>query len=83
MSLYEKQEGKCALSGRTMTYQTGEGRVPTNISIDRIDPKIGYELGNIQLVCIQANKMKAELSGNELRDWCLDIVNTNDKRKKK
>lgn len=74
MDLYEKQGGKCAISGRGMTYQTGAGRIPTNMSIDRIDSKIGYELDNIQLVCIQANKMKAELSGDELREWCGDIL---------
>lgn len=83
MELYEKQSGRCALSGRIMTYQTGAGRIPTNISIDRIDSRVGYEPCNIQLVCIQANKMKAELSSEDLTGWCEDIVNTYDKRKKK
>lgn len=83
MELYAKQEGRCALSGRIMTYQTGLGRIPTNLSIDRIDSQIGYELSNIQLVCIQANKMKAELSSEDLTSWCEDIVDTYDKRKKK
>lgn len=74
MELYEKQEGKCALSGREMTYITGNGRVPTNISIDRIDSSVGYEEGNVQLVCIQANKMKAELRTDDLLSWCKDIL---------
>lgn len=82
MDVYEQQSGKCALSGRTMTYQSGSGRIPTNISIDRIDSSMGYEPSNIQLVCIQANKMKAELNQQELAGWCGDIAKTYDKRKK-
>lgn len=75
MQLYEKQEGKCAISGRTMTFITGQGRVPTNISIDQINPAGGYLEGNIQLVCRQANVMKFELSADELTSWCEDICN--------
>lgn len=82
VQLYEDQQGKCAISGRDMTYIAGEGRVPTNISIDRIDSSLGYEAGNIQLVCIQANKMKAELSMFDLQTWCSDILEY-DKRKRK
>ena len=74
-ALYLKQDGKCAISGREMTYASGEGRVPTNISIDRIDSNIGYEESNIQLVCIQVNKMKAELNLMDLHEWCEDIIN--------
>lgn len=80
--MYNSQKGLCALSGKEMTYFSGIGRVPTNISIDRIDSSIGYEELNIQLVCIQANKMKAELLQNDLLDWCSNIINY-DKRKKK
>ncbi len=38
---YHKQEGKCALSGQRMTWLTGQGKVDTNISLDRIDPEKG------------------------------------------
>jgi hypothetical protein len=75
VELYEKQNGKCALSGKVMTYVVGEGRVPTNISLDRIDSSLGYEEANIQLACVQANKMKAELSEEDLAEWCESILN--------
>jgi hypothetical protein len=75
MFLYDSQQGKCALSGREMTYITGQGRVPTNISIDKIDPSRGYVEGNVQLTCRQANIMKMELNANELTSWCEDISN--------
>lgn len=74
--LYNKQNGKCAISGFDMTYITGSGRVPTNISIDRIDSNIGYVRDNVQLVCIQANKMKAELTMKELKTW-VEAIYTN------
>lgn len=81
--LYEDQEGRCAISGKIMTFVTGMGMVPTNISIDRIDPLKGYEEDNVRLVCRQANTMKMLLSDNELIEWCKSIIETNDKRKKK
>lgn len=81
VAIYEKQKGLCALSGREMTYITGQGRVPTNISIDRINPDLGYIPGNIQLTCVQANKMKMELSQEDLLSWCQDILETTTKRK--
>lgn len=81
--LYEEQEGKCALSGKTLTFITGEGVVPTNISIDRINPNRGYEGSNIRLVCRHANTMKMLLSDTELLDWCKSITETHDKRKRK
>lgn len=58
MKLYEDQEGKCAISGKDMTYQSGKGRIPTNISIDRIDSNIGYEPSNIQTLCANCHRYK-------------------------
>lgn len=73
--LYNKQNGKCAISGEILTFTQGTGRCPTNISIDRIDSKIGYDPYNIQLVCHKVNIMKAELSTENLKDWCRKILN--------
>lgn len=88
--LFEEQKGKCALSGKEMTYLTGEGYVPTNISIDKIDPENGYVEGNVQLVCRKANEIKRSSSDEELIEWCEAILshkknkngNARDNRKK-
>lgn len=74
MEIYEKQEGKCALTGIEMTYITGEGRIPTNISIDQVVPSAGYTPDNIRLVCTQANKMKMELTDADLLTWAKALV---------
>jgi hypothetical protein len=78
-ALWDLQNGVCALSGVPMTYTKGSGRVPTNLSMDRIDSTLPYTAGNVQLVCYQANLMKSELSIEELRFWCERILNGNEK----
>jgi DNA-directed RNA polymerase subunit M/transcription elongation factor TFIIS len=75
-NLYHKQDGKCALSGLQMTWLTGQGKVDTNISIDRIDPKVGYEPKNIQLVCYRCNIMKHDSSQEYFEKLAEMIVTT-------
>jgi len=59
--IWEKQLGKCALTGWVMTMKLGEGVVPTNASIDRINSSLGYSKENVQLVCRAANVAKSNL----------------------
>ena len=72
--LYESQNGLCAITSREMTYTQGQGKLHTNISIDRIDNDKGYEEGNIQLVCYIVNIMKSSQTEDELHDWCRAIL---------
>jgi len=75
LELWEKQKGRCALSGLIMTYhKDGSGRRDLNASIDRIDPDIDYLVTNIQLVCSRANIMKHVLKEDELYWWAKNIV---------
>lgn len=52
-------------------------RVPTNISVDRIDPKQGYIKGNLQLVCMAVNQMKSDLTIEQLKYFCRSILQNN------
>lgn len=72
--LWNKQEGKCALSEIPMTYSLREGRTPTNISIDKIDRSKGYTIGNVQLVCMACNQIKSDLTEEEMYNFCKNIV---------
>lgn len=74
--LWTAQNGKCALTGMQMTYKFYEGRVDSNLSIDRIDSTKGYSKDNVQLVCMAANQMKNDLSMEELTSLCSMILNT-------
>lgn len=73
LDIYNKQEGKCNLTGEILTFD--KNNQLTNISIDRIDSNIGYEKGNVQLVCHYVNIMKWNKSVDELKIWCEKILN--------
>lgn len=72
--LWKYQNGLCALSGIPMTYSLKEGRVPTNVSIDKIDRTRGYTKDNIQLVCMACNQIKSDLTEEEMYNFCKKIV---------
>lgn len=76
VALWNKQNGKCALSGIEMTYELQKGRTPTNVSIDKIDRTKGYIPENIQLVCMACNQMKSDMSEEELYSFCKNIIKT-------
>jgi hypothetical protein len=57
-----------------MTYYFDSGRVPTNLSVDRIDSSLGYIKGNIQLVCMAVNQMKNDLTVEQLKYFCKSIL---------
>ena len=78
---YHKQEGKCNLSGQKMTWLTGQGRVDTNISIDRINPSRGYEPNNIQLITYRCNIMKHDMKEDELINLAQMIANLRQHKK--
>jgi len=61
MDLYNKQEGKCEVTGIEMTHVRGKGMVYSNLSIDRIDSSKGYLKNNVQLICFWANWSKSSL----------------------
>lgn len=61
--LYEKQNGKCAISGMPLELQIGTGKPnPNKCSVDRIDSNRGYNHRNVWLVCWWVNQMKMDMS---------------------
>lgn len=59
---YEKQNGKCALTGLDLKFRTKSKSSDGTASLDRIDSKIGYEVDNIQWVHKDVNFMKMKYS---------------------
>ena len=74
IEIFERQQGRCAISGIEMTKVVGQGHVLTNVSIDRIDSAKEYLPGNVQLVCHIVNLMKHNMATAELVAWCNNIV---------
>jgi hypothetical protein len=72
MEMYDRQGGKCAVTGIEMTHSIGG--FMTNASIDRLDPDGHYELGNIRLVCTGVNIMRMRLTDEDLGHWCEAIA---------
>ena len=72
--LWDDQCGLCAISKIPMTYAIDSGRIFTNISIDQINPHLGYTKDNVQLVCMAVNQMKSDMSKEELYMFCEAIL---------
>lgn len=70
--LFLKQNKKCALSGLDITIENKKGTA----SIDRIDPKKGYVLENVQWVHKDLNRMKNIFSESYFIEICKLVAKT-------
>lgn len=68
-SLFQAQEGKCALTGWDLHIDVGG-----TASLDRIDSNGVYELGNVQWTHKHANVSKNSLSDAEFLAMCQAVV---------
>ncbi|NBP57501.1 hypothetical protein EBU71_13395 [bacterium] len=62
---------KCALTGWTLTEETG---FQDTWSLDRIDSSRGYMDSNVQIVASSINTAKGELSQEDFIEMCKDVV---------
>jgi len=74
IALWEKQEGRCAISGVFLTHhKDGTGRYDFNASIDRISPDLPYTPQNVHLVAYRINIMKHTLTSDMFYWWVKTI----------
>lgn len=74
---WEKQNGLCFYSGRKMSIS---GDYHTNLNamtIDKVNPKLGYVEGNIVMCCRIFNAMKQNLNYDEFMNHCKEILDYN------
>lgn len=83
--LFQKQEGKCALSGLVIDLPSGKKNISANkASLDRIDSNLGYVKGNLQWVNRDLNHMKMDYSQEYFirmckavsENWDVDVYGT-------
>lgn len=78
LEVWERQEGRCAYTGVELAQPLncgGNNGVSKNYlaSLDRIDSGIGYRNGNVQFVSVTVNRLKNDMSEEEVIDF-FDIV---------
>ena len=73
-ALYEKQNGKCALTGWNIEFPEYGHSQKAPASIDRIDSKKGYTPDNIQLVERKINMMKQQFSQEDFIKTCKAVA---------
>ena len=79
--LFQKQNGKCYISGIELKLKTRASRHDSNASLDRIDSSKGYIKGNVGWVYEPINHMKWDMSLTEFLNTCKQITNYNETRK--
>jgi hypothetical protein len=75
LELIEKQENKCRFTGVELIWKVKSGNF--RASIDRIDSDKTYMKGNIQLICVWANKAKSDLTDEEFIKLCKMVGENN------
>lgn len=76
LDLYNKQNGKCALSKINLPLNTLSYR-DLNLSLDRIDSNKGYIEGNVQWVDKRINMMKQSFTQDEFIKMCIEVAKNN------
>lgn len=76
LNLYNKQNGKCALTGEVLTFSTKNSL--GNVSLDRITSSLGYCETNVQLVTKKINMAKHLLEQTEFIEMCRKVAYYND-----
>ena len=67
----------CPILGIPLFRNIGKnGPTANSPSIDKIDPKLGYVKGNIQVISHRANVMKQDASAEELRRFAAWVIKT-------
>jgi hypothetical protein len=80
-TLYEKQNGKCYYTGRTLILPQKDVSFTDNlsswnVSVDRIDSNRGYYQDNVVLCVSDANMAKQSMTEKDFIDLCKDIAKT-------
>jgi hypothetical protein len=76
--LFEKQQGKCALSGVELVLEPSQmgarKRQNHTASLDRIESNGGYTKDNVQWVHKTLNAMKSDLPQADFIAWCCTVA---------
>jgi len=80
IELYEGQSGKCYYSGLSLhVIKSGSSKVHDEykMTLDCIDPKLGYIKGNVVWCSYCVNSFKLNMSKDEMIKVCISILQNN------
>lgn len=80
IELYESQSGNCYYSGLPLhIIKDGSAKVHDEykMTLDCIDPKLGYIKGNVVWCCYCVNSFKLNLPKDEMIKVCISILKNN------
>jgi hypothetical protein len=81
VNLWKKQNNLCYYTGTEMVIGYKGGKLsPNSLSLDKMDPEIGYKIGNVVWVCYQVNTSKGARSESEFYDFCKLVLSLAEKR---
>ena len=80
--IWETQKGLCSYTNIKMEMPRSSQdedikKSPTKLSLDRIDPSIGYIKGNVEFVCYCVNVMKNDFSKDQMLHFVKLIIKNN------
>jgi hypothetical protein len=80
--IWETQKGLCSYTNIKMEMPRSSQdedikKSPTKLSLDRIDPNIGYIKGNVEFVCYCVNVMKNDFSKDQMLHFIKLIIKNN------
>ena len=78
MGLYATQKGFCFYSGVEM--YCGPRIWPHTMSVDRLDPKLGYVKGNVVLCTYESNTSKGMRTEAEFYTFCARVLEKHQSR---
>jgi hypothetical protein len=72
--LMESQDNKCSLTGWSIEFPKSGHPQKSPASLDRVDSKLGYIKGNVQLLTKQVNMMKQAYTQEEFIAVCKAVA---------
>lgn len=77
--VWDSQEGICPLTGEEMVVRGWHkinygGAVPLQASLDRVDSKVGYYVGNVRFVSLIANFAKSSWNDEDVIEFCQKVA---------
>jgi len=81
LEVVKNQNNKCAMTGIEFSLPDSNEKNPWSVSVDKINPKIGYFKNNVQIVCLMYNYCKHTFSNETVLEFAKALVSESEKQK--